>query len=208
MGISSVTMLYFFPGLFFWLFSYFCSFMVVWGLGFWGWGLGYRGYGGMNPWLYANFWGIKRSNKEADPSAWLILRQILHNILYIIIIIILTPAYFWISINFIPQSNLLFQCEFKVCITNKCRTIYFINNKPFINIGPYSTAIPIILVKFTIVRSTGNYDIVQNWCYKAVSKRLSIHVCVDFFFNYIIHSNVSVHVFKLVRLLFINTINI
>ena len=31
---------YFFPGLFFILFSHCCSFMVVWGLGLWGWGLG------------------------------------------------------------------------------------------------------------------------------------------------------------------------
>ena len=29
----------FFPGLFFIIFSYFGSFMVVWGLGFWVWGL-------------------------------------------------------------------------------------------------------------------------------------------------------------------------
>ena len=39
--------LYFFPGLFFLIFSYFCSFMVVWGLGFWGWRLilGFWGWG-------------------------------------------------------------------------------------------------------------------------------------------------------------------
>ena len=39
--------LYFFPGLFFKIFSYFGSFMVVWGLGFWGWGLilGFWGWG-------------------------------------------------------------------------------------------------------------------------------------------------------------------
>ena len=37
----------FFPGLFFTIFSYFGSFMVVWGLGFWGWGLilGFWGWG-------------------------------------------------------------------------------------------------------------------------------------------------------------------
>ena len=39
--------IFFFPGLFFIFFSYFCSFMVVWGLGFWGWGLilGFWGWG-------------------------------------------------------------------------------------------------------------------------------------------------------------------
>ena len=37
----------FFPGLFFIIFSYYCSFMVVWGLGFGGWGLilGFWGWG-------------------------------------------------------------------------------------------------------------------------------------------------------------------
>ena len=37
----------FFPGLFFVIFSYFSSFIVVWDLGFWGWGLrlGFRGWG-------------------------------------------------------------------------------------------------------------------------------------------------------------------
>ena len=37
----------FFPGLFFIFFPHFCSFMVVWGLGFWGWGLilGFWGWG-------------------------------------------------------------------------------------------------------------------------------------------------------------------
>ena len=39
--------IFFFPGLFFILFSYFGSFMVVWGLGFWCWGLilGFWGWG-------------------------------------------------------------------------------------------------------------------------------------------------------------------
>ena len=32
--------LFFFSGLFFILSSQICSFMVAWGLGFWGWGLG------------------------------------------------------------------------------------------------------------------------------------------------------------------------
>ena len=42
-----VFSLYFFPGLFFTIFSYFCSFMVVWGLGFLGWGsyIGFLRYG-------------------------------------------------------------------------------------------------------------------------------------------------------------------
>ena len=36
-----------FPGLFLIIFSYFGSFMMVWGLGFWGWGLilGFLGWG-------------------------------------------------------------------------------------------------------------------------------------------------------------------
>ena len=44
---SSGMAIFFFPGLFFKIFSYFCSFMVVWGLGFWGWGLilGFWGWG-------------------------------------------------------------------------------------------------------------------------------------------------------------------
>ena len=37
MGLAGCN---FFPGLFFILFSHFCSFMAVWGLGFWGCGLG------------------------------------------------------------------------------------------------------------------------------------------------------------------------
>ena len=49
------------------------------------------------------------------------------------------PAYVWIYIDFIPQNDFLFQCEFKVFIRNYCCTIYFINNKSFINIDPYST---------------------------------------------------------------------
>ena len=36
---SNAGRYFFFPGLFFIIFSYFGSFMVVWGLGFWGWGL-------------------------------------------------------------------------------------------------------------------------------------------------------------------------
>ena len=32
--------LYFFPGFVLYIFSHFCSFMVIWGLGFWGWGHG------------------------------------------------------------------------------------------------------------------------------------------------------------------------
>ena len=38
--------IFFFPGLFFIIFTYFCSFMVVWGLGFWGWGLVLGVWGG------------------------------------------------------------------------------------------------------------------------------------------------------------------
>ena len=36
---------YILPSLFFIIFSHFCSFMVVWGLGVWGWGLGLVSWG-------------------------------------------------------------------------------------------------------------------------------------------------------------------
>ena len=44
---SAIHAIFFFPGLFFIIFSYFCLIMVVWGLGFWGWGLilGFWGWG-------------------------------------------------------------------------------------------------------------------------------------------------------------------
>ena len=51
---------YFFPGLSFVYFSHFCSFMVVWGLEFWGWGLGL----GFLVWVFSQFglgpvaWGL------------------------------------------------------------------------------------------------------------------------------------------------------
>ena len=46
-SITSANCYIFFPGLLFLIFSYFGSFMVVWGLGFWGWGLilGFFGWG-------------------------------------------------------------------------------------------------------------------------------------------------------------------
>ena len=45
--INTIYRYIFFPGLFFIFFSYFGSFLVVWGLGFWGWGLllGFWGWG-------------------------------------------------------------------------------------------------------------------------------------------------------------------
>ena len=49
--LSSREAIFFFPGLFFKIFSYFCSFMVVWGFGvgvllsFWGWGFHLMGFG-------------------------------------------------------------------------------------------------------------------------------------------------------------------
>ena len=39
------VMLFFLPGLFFIFISHLCSFMVVWGLGFWGWGFQLMGVG-------------------------------------------------------------------------------------------------------------------------------------------------------------------
>ena len=51
--------LYFFPGLFFIIFSYFGSFMVVWGLGLWIWGL-ILGFWG---WAFLG-WGSLYTDKE------------------------------------------------------------------------------------------------------------------------------------------------
>ena len=39
------VMLFFLPGLFFIFISHLCSFMVVWGLCFWGWGFQLMGVG-------------------------------------------------------------------------------------------------------------------------------------------------------------------
>ena len=58
---AKLVLYFFFPGLFFIMFSYFGSFMVVWGWvlisGFWGWGFHLMGFGACGVWP-SGFFGL------------------------------------------------------------------------------------------------------------------------------------------------------